>query len=91
MSSELCKACEIFRICHESQKTVASACMYFKGDLPNGFLQYRGMAVQFVRKKGFASNIGYLDLPKKVWLEQGQLNRLEAEKALAYVKKREAS
>ena len=78
MMSELCKACEIFRICHESQKTVASACMYFKGDLPNGFLQYRGMAVRFIRKKGFASKIGYLDLPKRVWLSEWQVRDLVA-------------
>ncbi len=78
MESELCKACKIFPICHESQKTVASACIHFKGDLPNGFLQYRGIAVRFIRKRGFASNIGYLDLPKKVWLEQWQVNNLVA-------------
>ena len=84
--SDLCDACEIFSICHESKKTVAKSCMYFKGDLPNGFLQYRGIAVQFIRKKGFASNIGYLDLPKKVWLAQEQLRNLCARSP-----KREAS
>lgn len=78
VSSELCKACEIFSICHEGQKTVAKSCIHFKGDLPNGYFKYRSIAVRFIRKKGFASNIGYLDLPKKVWLEQGQLNNLRA-------------
>ena len=84
--SDLCKACKIFNICHEPHKTVARSCMHFEGDLPDGYLLYRGIAVKFVRKKGFASNIGYLDLRKKVWLEQGQVDNL-----IARAPKKEAS
>lgn len=79
--SELCKACKTFPICHEPQKSVAKSCQHFKGDLPEGFYLYYGsIAVKFVRKKGFAANIGYLDLPdRKVWLEQWQVDNLMKE------------
>lgn len=80
--SDLCKACKIFNICHEPQKTVAKACIHFEGDLPDGHLMYRGFAVRFTRKRGFASNIGYMDLPSgRKWLEQWQVNDLIAARA----------
>lgn len=79
-SSELCNACNIFNICHEPQKTVAKACQHFKGDLPEGYVYYRYSAALFVRKRGFAANIGYLDLPSgKHWLEQWEIDRLRRE------------
>jgi len=77
-SSELCKACKIFNICHEGQKYVAKCCQHFKGDLPKGYVYYRFSAAKFVRKRGFAANIGYLDLPSgRKWLEEWELHRLE--------------
>ncbi len=78
LSSELCKACKTFPICHESQKTIARSCQHFEGVLPEGYLMYRSAAVLFIRKKGFASKIGYLDLPKRVWLSEWQVRDLVA-------------
>jgi len=77
--SLLCKACNIFNICHEPQKFVANACQHFEGELPNGYVKYRSTAVKLVYKKGFAANIAYLEMPYgKEWLERWQVRALEA-------------
>ena len=76
--SPLCKVCNIFNICHEGQKFIARACQHFEGELPEGYYYYRYSAVKFVRKRGFAANIGYLDLLSgRQWLEQWELDRLQ--------------
>ena len=75
--SKLCKACEIFNICHEPQKRVAKACQHFKGEIPNGFMFHYSSVAKLVYKKGFADKIAYLDKPSgKVWLSQYELNDL---------------
>ena len=77
--SDLCKACKIFNICHEPQKKMARSCQHFEGDIPNGYVEYLSLVVKLVYKRGFASNIAYLDLPSgRQWLEQWQVNNLIA-------------
>jgi hypothetical protein len=56
---------------------VARACQHFRGNIPSGYVKYRSSVVKLVYKKGFASNIAYLDMPYgKEWLEQWQVDDL---------------
>jgi hypothetical protein len=75
--SELCKACNIFSVCHESQKRMATCCVHFMGFLPDDYYLYCSCAVKFIEKRGFGDHIGYLDFPdKKEWLNRYELLRL---------------
>lgn len=46
--SKLCENCKIFGICHEPQKYIAQSCIHFVGNLPQGFVKYRNVAIKFV-------------------------------------------
>jgi len=75
--SELCKACNIFNICHEPEKTVAKSCHYFEGEIPKGFIRYRSSTAKFVENH-WRGHAGYLDTRNgKKWITWSLLHDLE--------------
>lgn len=56
--SPLCNVCKIKNICHEMQKFVASNCMHFEGEPPEGYYQVDGVTCKFIENYN-RGNKGY--------------------------------
>jgi len=72
--SELCKACQIFNICHEPQKYTAESCHHFKGTPPQGYLRIDGGVCNFVENH-WKGNKGYFVRTwGREWVDQTQFD-----------------